>query len=130
MLLMSCQAPLRLAMCLHRQVKAVRACMCACVRACALACLPQHLSTYRIGPPFRGSAQASSADTRAMGKHLHGKGYMCVTCQMFACVSHVKDLRVCHMSHAMGQTGGGRGEGGGGEKRHHSQGTTSKPMQA
>ncbi len=32
--------------------------------------LPKLRSTYRMGPPFSGRAQASSADTRAMGRHL------------------------------------------------------------
>jgi hypothetical protein len=32
--------------------------------------LPKHRSTYRIGPPLRGRAQASSAETSAIGRHL------------------------------------------------------------
>jgi len=34
--------------------------------------LPKQRSTYRMGPPLSGRAQASSADTSAMGRHLRG----------------------------------------------------------
>ena len=77
-MLISVHMPVRLAICLQIGVKTrwVRRSRCRGwgsagdgVDVCWMH-LPKHRSTYRMGPPLRGRAQASSADTSAMGRHL------------------------------------------------------------
>ncbi len=78
MLLSSVHMPVRLAICLHntRRKGAGSSSRWRGWRE-RLVCeqhLPKQRSTYRMGPPLSGRAQASSADTSAMGRHLRGAG--------------------------------------------------------